>query len=130
MLRIARGEAAHLRHVYLGTEHLLLALTGRGSETPAVLGMLSLDATQVRTRIESIVQRGSAQSEIPNDLPFTSRTVTALRHAREFAAARGDLAVTPGHIVVGLLREERNIAAQVLTEAGTTEQRAIAALWP
>jgi ATP-dependent Clp protease ATP-binding subunit ClpA len=61
MLRIARGEAAHLRHVYLGTEHLLLALTGRGSETPAVLGMLSLDATQVRTRIESIVQRGSAR---------------------------------------------------------------------
>ena len=130
MLRVARGEAVHLRHEYLGAEHLLLALTGPAPETPQVLGALSLDAAQVRSRIESIVQRGGEQAKAPDELPFTSRTMTALRHAKEFAAARGDTALTPNHIIVGLLREQRNIAAQVLTEAGATEQRAIAALWP
>ena len=53
--------------------------------------------------------------------PFTSRTRVALAIARGIAAARGDRDLTPGHIVLGILREGRNPAIAALWYAGLTE---------
>ena len=123
---VARGEAERLGHEYIGTEHILLALTQREATADDPLLRLALNKEALRAKVESIVQRGSATG--PFDRPLTQRTQMALRLAQEFARQRGDSAVSPAHILVGLLREQRNIAAQVLIDAGATEERTLAIL--
>lgn len=130
LVLLARQEAERLGHEYIGTEHILLALTQSHEAGGDLLTRLALDAPTLRTRVESIVQRGTATRTRPATLPLTQRTETALRLAHQFAADRGDPAVTPAHVLVGLLREQRNIAALVLNAAGLTEAATVAALWP
>jgi ATP-dependent Clp protease ATP-binding subunit ClpA len=55
----ARGEADRLRHEYIGTEHVLLALTQEG-QGAAALRRFGLDPEQVRVSLEGIVGSGRA----------------------------------------------------------------------
>jgi ATP-dependent Clp protease ATP-binding subunit ClpC len=130
LLRLARDEARRLGHEYIGTEHLLLAFAHEDGPSTSILERLAIDPDHVRAHVESVVRRGSASVELVEDRPLTRHTQTALRIAKEFAHSRGDSAVSPSHILVGLLKDNLNVAAQVLIDAGTSTSDAIAALWP
>src|SRR5918998_5580516 len=119
VLAMAREEAARLHHEYVGTEHILLGLI-RGGEgvAAAVLQNLSVDLDDIQQKIEETVKKGKAATATGPDLPYTSRAKKVLELAMSEARELNHSYVGTEHLLLGLLREEKGIAAQVLTDAG------------
>src|SRR5262245_14191786 len=119
VLAMAREEAARLHHEYVGTEHILLGLIREGEGVAAaVLQSLHVDLQDVQERIEEQVKKGKATQATGPDLPYTSRAKKVLELAMTEARDLNHSYVGTEHLLLGLLREEKGIAAQVLTDAG------------
>src|SRR5665213_2109923 len=119
VLAMAREEAAELRHEHVGTEHILLGLIREGEGVAAaVLQNLSVDLDDVQQKIEETVKKGKAATATGPDLPYTSRAKKVLELAMAEARELNHSYVGTEHLLLGLLREEKGIAAQVLTDAG------------
>ncbi len=118
VLAMAREEAARLHHEYVGTEHILLGLIREGEGVAAaVLQSLSVDLEEIQQKIEETVKKGKAQQGSGPDLPYTSRAKKVLELAMSEARELNHSYVGTEHLLLGLLREEKGIAAQVLTDA-------------
>src|SRR5437868_14075873 len=125
VLAMAREEAARLHHEYVGTEHILLGLIREGEGVAAaVLQNLSVDLDEVQQKIEEQVKKGKAQAPTGPDLPYTSRAKKVLELAMAEARELNHSYVGTEHLLLGLLREEKGIAAKVLTEASVTLESA------
>src|ERR671917_98442 len=119
VLAMAREEAARLHHEYVGTEHILLGLIREGEGVAAaVLQSLTVDLEEIQTKIEETVKKGKAQQGTGPDLPYTSRAKKVLELAMSEARELNHSYVGTEHLLLGLLREEKGIAAQVLTDTG------------
>ena len=119
VLAFAREESQSLRHEYVGTEHILLGLLREGEGVAAaVLTNLDIDTGAVRARIEEVVKKGKAEPKGSLDLPYTSRAKKVLELSMAEARDLTHNYVGTEHLLLGLLREEKGIAAQVLSEAG------------
>jgi ATP-dependent Clp protease ATP-binding subunit ClpC len=119
VLAMAREEAARLHHEYVGTEHILLGLIREGEGVAAaVLQNLSVDLDEVQQKIEETVKKGKAAQATGPDLPYTSRAKKVLELAMAEARELNHSYVGTEHLLLGLLREEKGIAAQVLTDVG------------
>jgi len=119
VLAMAREEAARLHHEYVGTEHILLGLIREGEGVAAaVLQNLSVDLDEIQQKIEETVKKGKAAQATGPDLPYTSRAKKVLELAMGEARELNHSYVGTEHLLLGLLREEKGIAAQVLTDAG------------
>jgi ATP-dependent Clp protease ATP-binding subunit ClpC len=119
VLQMAREEAQRLHHEYVGTEHILLGLIREGEGVAAaVLQNLNVDLDEVQQKIEETVKKGKAVQATGPDLPYTSRAKKVLELAMSEARELNHSYVGTEHLLLGLLREEKGIAAQVLTEAG------------
>jgi len=125
VLAMAREEAARLHHEYVGTEHILLGLIREGEGVAAaVLQNLSVDLEEVQQKIEDTVKKGKAAQTTGPDLPYTSRAKKVLELAMGEARELNHSYVGTEHLLLGLLREEKGIAAQVLTDAGVNLEAA------
>jgi len=119
VLAMAREEAARLHHEYVGTEHILLGLIREGEGVAAtVLQSLSVELDDIQQKIEETVKKGKAGQTTGPDLPYTSRAKKVLELAMSEARELNHSYVGTEHLLLGLLREEKGIAAQVLTDAG------------
>jgi ATP-dependent Clp protease ATP-binding subunit ClpC len=125
VLALSREEAARLHHEYVGTEHILLGLIreGQGIAVTALQNLgVGLDAIQ--QKIEQTVKKGKAAQAIGRDLPYTSAgkkvLELAMRESRELEHGY----VGTEHLLLGLLAEEKGIAAQVLESYGVTLEKA------
>ncbi len=119
VLAMAREEAARLHHEYVGTEHILLGLIREGEGVAAaVLQNLNVDLDEIQQKIEETVKKGKASQATGPDLPYTSRAKKVLELAMGEARELNHSYVGTEHLLLGLLREEKGIAAQVLTDAG------------
>src|ERR687886_2796952 len=125
VLAMAREEAARLHHEYVGTEHILLGLIREGEGVAAaVLQNLSVDLDEIQQKIEETVKKGKAATATGPDLPYTSRAKKVLELAMAEARELNHSYVGTEHLLLGLLREEKGIAAQVLTDAGVNLEAA------
>ncbi|MDA1081358.1 MAG: ATP-dependent Clp protease ATP-binding subunit [Gemmatimonadetes bacterium] len=125
VLAMAREEAARLHHEYVGTEHILLGLIREGEGVAAaVLQNLSVDLDDIQQRIEETVKKGKAAQATGPDLPYTSRAKKVLELAMGEARELNHSYVGTEHLLLGLLREEKGIAAQVLTDASVSLEAA------
>lgn len=143
VLQIAREEAFELRHEYIGTEHILLGICREGEGVAAVaLEKLGVDRLRVRDAVLEVVKRGPANATSVAaasggilgaiadtigvsrrervDLPYTSRAKKVLELAMSEARELQHSYVGTEHLLLGLLKEERGIAAQVLKSSGLT----------
>ena len=119
VLAMAREEAARLRHEYVGTEHILLGLIREGEGVAAaVLRNLHIEFHEVVEGIDSHVKKGVSAQVTGPDLPYTSRAKKVLELAMTEARELDHEYVGTEHLLLGLLREERGIAAQVLKSLG------------
>ncbi len=119
VLAMAREEAARLHHEYVGTEHILLGLIREGEGVAAaVLQNLSVDLDEIQQKIEETVKKGKAAQATGPDLPYTSRAKKVLELAMGEARELNHSYVGTEHLLLGLLREEKGLAAQVLADAG------------
>ena len=120
VLAMAREEAIRLQHDYVGTEHILLGLIREGEGVAAaVLQHLSADLEQIHERVEESVRKGKATIAL-GELPYTSRAKKVLEFAMKEARELTHSYVGTEHLLLGLLREEKGIAAQVLNSLGVT----------
>ncbi|MFQ6047381.1 MAG: Clp protease N-terminal domain-containing protein, partial [Gemmatimonadales bacterium] len=125
VLQMAREEAARLHHEYVGTEHILLGLIREGEGVAAaVLTNLSVDLDEIQQKIEETVKKGKAPAPEGPDLPYTSRAKKVLELAMSEARELNHSYVGTEHLLLGLLREEKGIAAQVLADAGVNLEQA------
>src|ERR671916_1225286 len=121
VLQMAREEAARLHHEYVGTEHILLGLIREGEGVAAaVLTNLNVDLEDIQQKIEETVKKGKAAAAAGPDLPYTSRAKKVLELAMTEARELNPSYVGTEHLLLGLLREEKGIAAEVLGQLGIT----------
>jgi ATP-dependent Clp protease ATP-binding subunit ClpC len=118
VLAMAREEAIRLQHDYVGTEHILLGLIREGEGVAAaVLLNLNVDLDQIQERTEEQVRKGKAGATM-GELPYTSRAKKVLEFAVAEARELSHSYVGTEHLLLGLLREEKGVAAQVLESLG------------
>ncbi|MBN2580647.1 MAG: ATP-dependent Clp protease ATP-binding subunit, partial [Pirellulales bacterium] len=118
VMQLANQEAQRFNHEYIGTEHILLGLIKEGSGVAAnVLKNLDVDLRKIRLEVEKLVQSGPDMVTM-GKLPQTPRAKKVIEYAMEEARNLGHNYVGTEHILLGLLREQEGVAAQVLMNLG------------
>ena len=115
---MAQEQARELRHNYIGTEHVLLAIVRLPNPNPARDTLLALGLTPevVRAAVEKIAGRGD---DVPSGhIPFTQRTKRVLELSLRESLQLGSNNIGPEHVLLGLIREGEGLAAQVLAQGG------------
>ena len=123
VLQLAREEASELHHEYVGTEHILLGLCREGEGVAAAaIQNLNVDTGEIRNGILDSVKRGTSGATGP-DLPYTSRAKKVLEFSMSEARELRHSYVGTEHLLLGMIREERGIAAQILLSMGLTADK-------
>jgi len=118
VLFLAREEAIRLMHNYIGTEHLLLGLSRIGEGVAAmVLTNLGLDLSELRQAVEEAVPPGRGPISV-GEIPLNASARRAMNYAFEEAKRLGHNYIGTEHILLGLLKERKGIAAQILMNLG------------
>src|SRR2546422_3587789 len=118
VMQLANQEAQRFNHEYIGTEHILLGLVKEGSGVAAnVLKNLDIDLRKIRLEIEKIVQSGPDMVTM-GKLPQTPRAKKVIEYSIEEARNLNHNYVGTEHLLLGLLREQEGVAAQVLMNLG------------
>jgi len=118
VMALANQEAQRFNHEYIGTEHILLGLVKEGSGVGAnVLKNLDIDLRKVRLEVEKLVKSGPEMVTM-GKLPQTPRAKKVIEFAIEEARSLNHNYVGTEHLLLGLLREQDGVAAQVLMNLG------------
>jgi ATP-dependent Clp protease ATP-binding subunit ClpC len=118
VMQLANQEAQRFNHEYIGTEHILLGLVKEGSGVAAnVLKNLDVDLRKIRLEVEKLVQSGPDMVTM-GKLPQTPRAKKVIEYAMEEARNLNHNYVGTEHLLLGLLREQEGVAAQVLMNLG------------
>ncbi len=118
VIQLANQEAQRFNHEYIGTEHILLGLVKEGAGVAAnVLKNLNVDLRRVRLEVEKIVQSGPDMVTM-GKRPQTPRAKKVIEYAVEESRALGHDYVGTEHLLLGLLREQLGVGAQVLMNLG------------
>ena len=125
VMQLANQEAQRFHHEYIGTEHILLGLVKEGSGVAAnVLKNLDMDFRKIRREIEAIVQHGpGTDSPLAGRLPHTPRAKKVIEYSIEEARNLNHNYIGTEHLLLGLLREQEGVAAQVLMNLGLSLER-------
>ena len=120
VMQLANQEAQRFNHEYIGTEHILLGLVKEGSGVAAnVLKNLDVDLRKIRLEVERIVQHGQGGDQVVmGRLPHTPRAKKVIEYSIEEARNLNHSYVGTEHLLLGLLREQEGVAAQVLMNLG------------
>ena len=118
VMQLANQEAQRFNHEYIGTEHMLLGLVKEGTGVAAnVLKNLEVDLRKIRLEVEKLVQSGPEMITM-GKLPQTPRAKKVIEYSMEEARNLNHNFVGTEHILLGLLREQEGVAAQVLMNLG------------
>ncbi|MDR2116579.1 MAG: ATP-dependent Clp protease ATP-binding subunit [Planctomycetaceae bacterium] len=118
VMQLANQEAQRFNHEYIGTEHLLLGLIKEGSGVAAnVLKNLDIDLRKIRHEVEKLVRSGPDLVTMGR-LPQTPRAKKVIEYSMEEARNLNHNYVGTEHLLLGLLREQEGVAAQVLMNLG------------
>src|SRR6266542_675372 len=111
---LAMEEARRLNHSQIGTEHLLLGLLREpASVATEVLVSVGVSVEEVRVGVEESIGRG--QTAPPDGhMPFTPGAKKALELSLREAKQLRHHDVGTEHLLLGLLRVGKGVAAQVL----------------
>jgi ATP-dependent Clp protease ATP-binding subunit ClpC len=122
---MAQEEAREMNHNYIGTEHILLALLRRPDGLPnqvdggasGILGEFGMTLEGVRQEVLDKVGAGAGTRK-SGHIPFTPRAKKVLELSlREALQLHHDYIGTE-HILLGLIREDKGVAAQIMREHG------------
>lgn len=114
---LAQEEARLMQHSHIGTEHLLLGIARLEDDVAAqALRKHGLDLQRTRAEVVRHVPVGERAES--GQIPFTAAATGALEVALREALGLGHDAVTPGHLLLGVLRQADGVARRILVEAG------------
>ena len=114
----ARYEASQFGSRYIETHHLLLALLREHVD----LFQPWLDAGAIERIRNDFVRRFPPQVDLPTsvDLPLSHECRRVLAYGAEESQRMGSKHIDPGHLLLGVLREEQSEAAATLRQHGMT----------
>jgi ATP-dependent Clp protease ATP-binding subunit ClpA len=110
---LSQEEARRMNHNYIGTEHILLGLLGE----PAGVAYRVLEAhgiTLKGARQEVTELIGPGKQEPGKHIPFTPRAKKTLELALREALQLHHNYIGTEHILLGLIREDDGVAAQIM----------------
>jgi ATP-dependent Clp protease ATP-binding subunit ClpC len=114
----ARFEACQFGASQIEAEHILLGLIREDKKlTERFFHRSGANVESIRSEIENRTvarERSSTQG----DLPLSEEAIRALRFAAEESETLGNRHIGTEHLLLGLLREENSIAAEVLYARG------------
>ncbi|HXT70849.1 MAG TPA: ATP-dependent Clp protease ATP-binding subunit [Vicinamibacterales bacterium] len=118
VLFFARYEATQMGSTSIETEHLLLGLIREGKGlTSRIFARSHLSLDSIRKEIEGrTVFREKVATSV--EIPFSADTKRVLQFAAEEADRLLHTYIGTEHLLLGLLREERSVAASILYEKG------------
>ena len=114
VIRLSREEAIRLGHDYIGTEHLLLGIIREGEGLAiSIFKNLSVDIPTLKQNIEDTVKHTGSTLTIGN-IPLTKQAEKVLKITYlEAKLFKSDIIGTE-HLLLSMLREDDNLAAQIL----------------
>ena len=124
VIRLSREEALRLGHDYIGTEHLLLGIIRENHGVAVrILQNLGVDLSSLKKTIEDTVKISGGTLTIGN-IPLTKQAEKVLKITQiESKIYKSDVIGTE-HILLSLLRDEDNVATQILNQFNVTYETA------
>src|SRR3954452_8706088 len=118
VVRAAQRHARSFRHRYLGTEHLLLALTADSGLAGTTLAQLGVGTAEVTERIRAVI--GQGHSSETATLGISPRTKRVLEAAGDEARRLGHRCAiaAPEHVLLALASQHKGVAVDILASAG------------
>lgn len=114
VIRLSREEALRLGHDYIGTEHLLLGIIREGEGIAVkILRNLGVDLYRLKKAIEDTVRTSGGTLTIGN-IPLTKQAEKVLKITYLEAKLYKSDVIGTEHLLLSLLRDDDNIAAQIL----------------
>jgi ATP-dependent Clp protease ATP-binding subunit ClpA len=122
---MAQEEAREMNHNYIGTEHILLALLRQPDGLPnqvdggasGILGEFGMTLEGVRQEVLNTVGAGAGK-RLSGHIPFTPRAKKVLELSLREALQLHHNYIGTEHILLGLIREDKGVAAQIMREHG------------
>lgn len=112
VISLAQEESRRLRHDYVGAEHLLVGLIREGEGVAAqALVAVGVTVEGTREQVEAVVGYGEADT---SQKPFTSESKRVLESSLKETFGLGQNYIGTEHLLLGLAREGRGVAARVL----------------
>ncbi len=114
---LAQEEARLLQHDYIGTEHVLIAITHEGEGVAAkVLANVNVTETTARAAVIDII--GQGDKKLNGHIPFTPRCKRVLEYSLREALQLGNNYIDTDHLLLGIIQDGEGVAAQVLVRLG------------
>jgi ATP-dependent Clp protease ATP-binding subunit ClpC len=121
VISLSREEALRLGHDYIGTEHLLLGMIREGEGVAvSILIKLGVPLEELRNSIERAV-KGTANHNVKNlaNIPLTRQSEKVLKITYLEAKIFKSQLIGTEHLLLSILRDEDNIATQILHKFDT-----------
>ena len=112
----AAARARSLGHSYVGTAHLLLALTALDSWEGRLIRSFGVSEQLISDL--TVLHFGQGQSGLPLQQGLSGDARSVLSCARLEAGSSGEKEIFPEHILLALTRAEHSTAAQLLRLCG------------
>ncbi len=114
VIRLSREEAIRLGHDYIGTEHLLLGIIREGEGIAIkIFKNLGVDAAKIKKTIEDTVRQAGGTLTVGN-IPLTKQAEKVLKITYLEAKLFKSDVIGTEHLLLSILREDDNLAAQIL----------------
>lgn len=114
VIQFSREEALRLGHDYIGTEHLILGIIRLDDGVAVrILRNLNCDLSRLKKTIEDTV-RGTGGAITVGNIPLTKQAEKVLRITYLEAKLYKSDTIGTEHLLLSLLRDDENIAAQIL----------------
>ncbi|MCK4251124.1 ATP-dependent Clp protease ATP-binding subunit [candidate division WOR-3 bacterium] len=116
ILHLARDEALRFKQTFIGTEHQLLAMLKEGEGVGAmVLVNLGIDLNELRKNLENSINIGPGGKI---DVLLSNEARLCLNYAMEEAKNFGHSYVGTEHLLLGIIRTQGSLGAQILESIG------------
>ena len=119
VIQFSREEAIRLGHSYIGTEHLLLGLIRQGDgKAIRHLKSMGIDMLRLKKAIEDSIKDTTSKTSNIGNIPLTKQAEKALKITYLEAKIFKDDVIRTEHLLLSILRDEDNIASQILNQFG------------
>jgi len=116
VISYSREEAIRLGHDYIGTEHLLLGIIREGEGIAVkILRNLGCDLFKLKKSIEDTVRSTGGTLTVGN-IPLTKQAEKVLKITYLEAKLYKSDVIGTEHLLLSLLRDDENLAAQILQQ--------------
>ena len=120
VIRLSREEAIRLGHDYIGTEHLLLGIIREGEGIAIkIFKNLGKDIGKIKKAVEETVRQTGATLTVGN-IPLTKQAEKVLKITYLEAKIFKSDVIGTEHLLLSILREDDNLASQILQQFGIT----------